>query len=99
MFFIGFLIFNLINFFWLADAINQYFFSLSISLGFYRDAKLALKNLLQLNEKYVPALKVMAECLLNESREYLLQAIDKNVVDNCQDAVTYLVTAIEESSK
>ena len=78
--------------------INLKFFFIS-SLGFYRDAKLALKNLLQLNEKYVPALKVMAECLLNESREYLLQAIDKNVVDNCQDAVTYLVTAIQESSK
>ena len=73
--------------------------TIKLKLGFYRDAKLALKDVLKLDEKYVPALKVLAECLLNEAREYLLQGIDLNVIDNCQEAVTHLVTAIEESSK
>ena len=73
--------------------------SIKLKLGFFREAKLALKEILELNEKYVPALKVLSECLLSEAKEFILLGIDKNVIDNCQEAVMYLVTAIQESSK
>ena len=54
----------------------------------------ALKEILDQDPTYVPALKVMAECLLSQAREYLNECIDKNALDNCQEAIEYLVTAI-----
>ena len=73
--------------------------TIKLKLGHFRDAKVALREILHEDPKYVPALKVMSECLLNEARDFLQQCIDKNVVDNCQEAITVLVPAIIESPK
>ena len=73
--------------------------TIKLKLGQFRDAKSALENLLTVEPQYVPGLKIMAECLLNEAREYLVQAIDKNAVDNCQQAISHLVQAIVVSPK
>ena len=68
--------------------------SIKLKLGYFADSKTALKEILDQDPTYVPALKVLAECLLGQAREYLQECIDKNVVDNCQEAIEYLVTAI-----
>ena len=73
--------------------------SIKLKLGHFREAKVALREILHEDPKYVPALKVMSECLLNEARDFLQQCIDKNVVDNCQEAIGVLVDAINESPK
>ena len=68
--------------------------SIKLKLGYFLESKTALKEILDQDPTYVPALKVMAECLLSQAREYLNECIDKNAVDNCQEAIEYLVTAI-----
>ena len=73
--------------------------SIKLKLGYFGESKTALKEILDQDPTYVPALKVMAECLLCQAREFLNECIDKNVVDNCQEAVEYLVTAINQASK
>ncbi len=73
--------------------------SIKLKLGYFRESKLALREILARDPSYVPALKVMAECLLNEARDLLTQCLDKNVVDNCQEAVSVLVRALSQSSK
>lgn len=72
--------------------------TIKLKLGYFREAKLALRDeILAKEQNYVPALKTMAECLLQEAADFYAQCIDKNVLDNCQEAVAYLVVAINQS--
>lgn len=74
--------------------------TIKLKLGYFREAKCALRDqILAKEDNYVPALKVMAECLLQEARDFYSQGIDKNIVDNCQEAVDYLVVAINKSPR
>jgi superkiller protein 3 len=64
-------------------------------LGYFAEAKMTLRQVLQFDPQYVPALKVLAESLLQEAREFLEQSLDLNVVDNCQEAIKCLTEALQ----
>ena len=67
-------------------------------LGHFNEAVVGLKGILVNEPTYVPAIKILGEALLDQAKEFLDQSLSRNTLDNCQQALTYLTTAVKSSN-
>ena len=67
-------------------------------LGYFSDAILNLKEILQRAPNYVPAVKILGESMLAQAKDFLHQGLSRNALENCQNALTYLTSAVKTST-
>jgi len=64
-------------------------------LGKWRDAACDYRLLLEEDGDYLPALRGLGECLLNQAKAFLITFVDKNAMDCIEEALTCLTAAAE----
>lgn len=71
--------------------------TIKLQLGHFRDAIEAVEKILEVDPLYIPALKCLSECLIEEAKTFIADFLNRKAVDNCQKAINILVKVVQQS--